>query len=242
MNGGSNDSEATRYGVHATFPAKKNSTDIWKMPKTDPFEKYPDRYEAWFERYPAVYGAELRAVRDLLPEKGCGLEVGVGTGRFATPLGIKLGVEPSVRMAKASKQMDIQVTGGVAENLPIKSDQFDFILMVTTVCFLDNMQQAFQEVWRVLKKQGFLIVGLVDRMSPLGQEYMKHQNKSVFYRDALFYSVDEIVQTMGQQGFRDFLFRQTIFQELARVTLAEPITSGYGKGSFVVIRGRKATS
>jgi len=209
------------------------------MSKTGPFEKHPAQYEAWFKKYPAVYHAELRAVQDLLPENGCGLEVGVGTGRFAAPLGIKLGVEPSATMAETAMQKEIQVAGGVAEALPLKSAQLDFILMVTTVCFLDDLGQAFQEAWRVLKNQGLFLVGLVDRLSPLGQNYLVHKNKSVFYREALFYSVNEILQALEQNGFRDFRFRQTIFQDLPDITSAEPITFGHGRGSFVVISGQK---
>ncbi len=209
------------------------------MPKTDPFEKYPDRYEAWFEKYSTVYNAELKAVRDLLPENGYGLEVGVGSGRFAVPLEIKLGIEPAINMAKSARQSGIQVARGVAEKLPVKSGLLDFVLMITTVCFVDDIHQTFKEAGRVLKEQGFLIVGLVDRISPLGEQYMAHQNESVFYKDALFYSVDEIVQAMGQNGFSNFYFRQTIFGNLAEVPSNEPVIPGHGEGSFVVIRCQK---
>ena len=35
------------------------------------------------------------------------------------------------------------------------------------------------------------------------------------------------------------LFRQTIFQHPAEMRKADPVTPGYGKGSFVVVRGVK---
>ena len=44
---------------------------------------------------------------------------------------------------------------------------------------------------------------------------------------------------MRQAGFTDFMFRQTIFQRLSEIDDKEPVKSGYGEGSFVVIRGRK---
>ena len=209
------------------------------MPKTAPFETYVHRYEAWFRKYPFVYTAELKAVRALVPKGGYGIEVGVGTGRFAARLGIHLGVEPSVQMGKIALQLGIHVAGGVAEALPLDSERFDFVLMVTTVCFLDDIVQAFSECYRVLKKKGFLIVGFVDRTSPLGQIYLTHQNENVFYKDASFYSVDEIIEAMKQTGFRDFDFRQTIFGNLSEVTSDEPVKAGYGEGSFVVVRARK---
>ncbi len=59
------------------------------MPETEPFDTYPDRYDDWFDRHPAAYQSELAVVGELWPEEGVGLEIGVGTGRFAEPLGIR---------------------------------------------------------------------------------------------------------------------------------------------------------
>jgi len=69
-----------------------------RMPKIEPFEMYADKYEEWFERNKIVYESELRAIRKLLPENGAGFEIGAGSARFAVPLGIKAGIEPSSKM------------------------------------------------------------------------------------------------------------------------------------------------
>jgi len=209
------------------------------MPKTSPFDSHMQRYEAWFEKHPHVYAAELKAVGALVLQDGSGIEVGVGTGRFAAPLGCRLGVEPSVKMARIAMRRGIHVVGGVAESLPLGGERFDFILMVTTVCFVDDIYRAFAECYRVLKKNGFLIVGFVDRASPLGQVYLVNQNKNVFYKDASFYTVDEIMGAMTQTGFRDFDFQQTILGNLSDVTSTAPVKAGWGQGAFVVVRGRR---
>jgi len=70
------------------------------MQKVEPFEKYTKEYEEWFERNKLPYLSELQAIKSQLPENGYGLEIGVGSGRFAAPLGIKLGVEPSKKMGE----------------------------------------------------------------------------------------------------------------------------------------------
>jgi hypothetical protein len=44
---------------------------------------------------------------------------------------------------------------------------------------------------------------------------------------------------MHQAGFKDFVFRQTIFRSLSETDDKEPVKPGYGEGSFVVLRGRK---
>ena len=70
------------------------------MPKTESFEKYSDAYDEWFKKNFDLYEAELEAIRQLIPPPGSeGMEVGVGSGKFAAPLGIKIGVEPSEKMA-----------------------------------------------------------------------------------------------------------------------------------------------
>jgi len=209
------------------------------MPKISPFQRYTGQYENWFTEHRWVYEAELRAVKALLPESGRGLEVGVGTGRFADPLGLKTGLEPSVRMREIARHRGIEVLAGVAENLPFGDDKFDLVLMVTTVCFLDDIHKAFREAYRVLANGSFFITGIVDRNSLIGQKYLKHQNESVFYKIATFFSVDEVVKIMRQAGFTDFIFRQTIFRSLSGVNENEPVKPGYGEGSFVAIRGRK---
>ena len=209
------------------------------MAKTSIFQKHFIQYEKWFTENRWVYEAELRAVKALIPEKGKGIEIGVGTGRFAQPLGVKIGVEPSGRMKKIAQKRGIQVLDGVAEELPFSNSEFDFALMVTTVCFVDDIDKSLQEAYRILSQDGFLIIGLVDRNSSVGKIYLSHQNESVFYKDATFFSVDEIIEIMTQIGFRDFDFRQTIFKTLSETTENEPVKHGYGKGSFVVIRATK---
>jgi len=209
------------------------------MPKIEPFEEYPKRYENWFEKNKFAYESELLAVKALIPENGEGIEIGVGSGRFAEPLGIKLGVEPSQEMRRIAEKRGIKVIDGVAEKLPFDDRQFAFALMVTTICFLDNIEAAFKEAYRVLKPKGYLIIGFVDKHSTLGKLYLKHKTKNVFYKLANFYSVDEVVSYLKKTDFKDFTFVQTIFHNLTEIKEIEPIREGYGQGSFVVIGATK---
>ena len=148
------------------------------MPKVEPFEKHRDRYENWFERHRYAYLSELEAVRKLLPKEGKGAEIGVGTGRFAAPLGIKLGVEPSKAMAEIARKRGVEVIEGVAESLPFPDESLDYLLMVTTICFVDDPEKALREAYRVLKPGGALIIGFVDRDSPIGRYYEEHRDES----------------------------------------------------------------
>ena len=202
------------------------------------FDGNVDQYEQWFIDHPLAYVSELHAVRELLPS-GTGIEIGMGTGRFAAPLQIKRGVEPSRAMAEVARKKGLEVVPAVAEKLPFPEQEYDFALMVTTVCFLDDMDLAFQEVRRVLKPGGAFVIGFVDRESALGKAYLQRKDKSLFYKDATFYSVDEILAHLKQASFGQFDSRQTLFQPLDFMEAVDPVRKGHGEGSFVVVRGGK---
>ncbi len=209
------------------------------MVNFEPFENFSQKYDEWFDKNSSVYESELQAVKELLPPSDNSIEVGVGSGRFAVPLGIKLGLDPSKKMGKIAEKRGINFIEGVAESLPFPDLQFDFILMVTTICFLDDVEKAFKEAYRVLKPKGYLVIGFIDAESPMGKLYEKHKNESTFYKNATFYSVKEVVSYMKKARFRDFSFKQTIFQAREELIDIEPVKNGYGEGSFVVVRGVK---
>jgi ubiquinone/menaquinone biosynthesis C-methylase UbiE len=186
-----------------------------------------------------VYESELKAIEEKLPKKGEGLEVGVGSGRFAAPLGIRLGVDPSSKMRELARSRGVAAVDGVAEKLPFDDCRFHFVLMVTTICFLDDIQAAFKETFRVLKPGGHLIVGFIDKYSPVGTSYEQHKNKSLFYKAANFYSVDDVASNLTEAGFKSLEFTQTIFRALSEIKNLDPIKKGYGEGSFVVVKGKR---
>jgi SAM-dependent methyltransferase len=209
------------------------------MPGVNAFNNNVDRYEQWFVDNPLAYVSELRAVRELVPTNSNGIEIGLGTGRFASPLGITRGIEPSRSMAELARKKGIEVVAGVAEHLPFMDNEFGFVLMVTTVCFLDDMDMAFREVRRVLKPGGSFVIGFVDRDSSLGKAYQTGKDKSAFYQHATFYTTKDIVAALQKAGFGSFECRQTLFQPLETMAEVEPVKEGYGQGSFVVVRAEK---
>ncbi len=209
------------------------------MPRIAPFEVHHRRYDDWFVRHAAAYQSELLAVRALLPWRGLGLAIGVGTGRFAAPLGVQVGIDPARAVLDYAEKRDISVVQGIAEALPFSNSSFDYILSVTTICFVDDATAMLTEAYRVLKPGGELVIGFIDRTSDLGQHYLAHQAENVFYREATFYSADEVEQLLRDTGFTEPVWVQTLSKTLDEIDDIEPLRAGYGQGAFVVVKANR---
>jgi len=146
-----------------------------------------EHYEKWFKTNDKLLESELEAIKQLYPPESNGIEIGVGTGIFASQLGIKVGVEPSDEMAKAARKKGIQVIKGRGENLPIASKTYQLALMVTADCFLDEIAKSFLEVYRILVNHGLFIIAFLDRNTPLGLLYEKNKQTSTSYKNASFH-------------------------------------------------------
>lgn len=199
------------------------------------FEEAAIEYDEWFETHKWVYRSEVEAVEKLIPKTGEGVEIGVGTGRFSIPFGIKVGVEPARAMAEIARKRGITVYEAKAEHLPFQDNSFDFALMVTTLCFLEDPFQALKEMKRILKPAGKIVIGMLDEESPPGKLCEEKRKKSKFYRDARFYSVNQVLDWLKKLGFKNLQTVQTIFKNPSEIQSLEPVEEGSGKGLFVVI-------
>ena len=210
------------------------------MPKTQPFDNYSDEYDNWFVKNKYTFQSELNAIKKVMPKCGNGIEIGIGSGIFAEQLGIKEGFEPSEAMRKKAEKRNLIVYTAVAENIPFPDECRDFILMITTICFVDDIYKSFSEAYRILKDNGSLIIGFVDKNSPVGKLYSEHKNESVFYKDATFYETEELYEILKKSGFEIENTYQTVFGKLDDINEVQEVLTGYGEGSFVVIKAKKS--
>lgn len=184
----------------------------WKV-----FEEKTVEYDNWFEKSfgAGAFELESKSIRKLIgkiPKDS--LEIGVGTGRFASSLGITFGIDPSFNMLMYAKKRGIIVVQAVAESLPFRSSAFSHIFMIVTVCFLDNPSKAFAETYRILKSNGKLILGLILADSNWGKFY-EHKKSlgDAFYKHAHFWKKDELLHTLNRAGFEKFGAVSTLFNQ-----------------------------
>jgi len=201
------------------------------------FDSHYEKYDFWYDKYRLAYLSELKALREVIPKSGKGLEIGVGTGRFASPLGITLGIDPSLEMLKIAKSRGVNTRWGAGESLPFWSETFDYVAIIISLCFVGNPSKVLQESLRVLKKNGLIILGIIDKNSFLGKVYQK--KGSIFYKEANFFSVKELTDLLISFGFKQIKHYQTLFKLPGQIKEIQEPQKGFGKGGFVVISGMK---
>ena len=202
------------------------------------FDRYHNKYDAWYDKNKFPYLSELEAIKKVLPKSGKGLEIGVGTGRFAAPLRIAFGIDPARNMLNVAKQRGVDARLGSGECLPFRKSTLDYVAIIITLCFVKDPQKVLTEARRVLKRHGKIIIGIIDKDSFLGKFYQK--KKSVFYKGANFFSVKEVIDLLGIVGFSKFYYYQTVFKLLDEIDSTEKPQKGFGKGGFIVISAKKS--
>ncbi|MGB2601724.1 MAG: class I SAM-dependent methyltransferase [Candidatus Omnitrophota bacterium] len=205
----------------------------------DIFDRYSAKYDAWYDRNKFAYLSELEAVKRFLPKKGKGLEIGVGTGRFAAPLGIEYGIDPSKNMLEIARRRGVNVRKSSGERLPFKKGTFDHVAVIVTLSFVRNPGKVLKEAARVLKRNGIIIIGMIDRDSFLGEYYRR--KKGVFYSKAKLLKVHKVTELLIKAGFGGISYGQTIFFLPGKMRSIHRTRKGSGKGGFVVIKAEKRT-
>jgi ubiquinone/menaquinone biosynthesis C-methylase UbiE len=203
----------------------------------NPFDTLAEEYEAWFIENRILFQSELLALKQVVPVDKTGVEIGIGSGIFAEQLGIRYGIDPSETMLEYARKRGLEVQNGVAEKLPYENESFDFAVFITAVCFVENPELAVKEAHRILKKQGEIIIAILDKETRFGKFLENNKKRSQFYRHARFFSVSEIMELLEKNKFRVTQTVQTL-EDPATQRIETPV-EGYGKGSFVVLKGVK---
>ncbi|MEE0511200.1 MAG: class I SAM-dependent methyltransferase [Peptococcaceae bacterium] len=173
------------------------------------FDKKAPEYDAWYQTQKGalVDALETECAFELFqPAKGMHvLDAGCGTGNFSMKMaalevtvdGIDLS-EPMIAYAKEkaaaspySKQLRFHV--GDLYNLPFPDNTFDAVLSMAAFEFIHDDLRALNEMMRVVKPGGRVLIGTITGNSDWGLEYQTHMPRedSVFHH-ASFKTADDM--------------------------------------------------
>lgn len=131
------------------------------------------------------------------------LEIGCGTGhwtRFFRQKGLKLtAIDLSAKMLEKAEEKNpknVHFERMNVEDLRFRDHSFENIISIATLEFVNDREKAFQEINRVLKPGGVLIVGCLNELSEMGQ----HKKEDELYRTAHFFKPDELKNHLSTFG------------------------------------------
>ncbi len=184
------------------------------------FDEIASEYDVWYQTPLGAYANRLEKelIFELAEQKSgeTVLDIGCGTGNYSIELASMrlevVGIDSSVNMLKIARdkakrrRLDIKFILANAESLPFNDGQFDIVLLVTTFEFLDP-EKAIFEMKRVLKKDGRIVVGVLNRWSLWAFERRTKSllNKTIF-ENARFYSILELKRFFGNMKCKTTLF------------------------------------
>ncbi len=158
-----------------------------------------------------VDNMETRCAFELLkPQIGTKiLDVGCGTGNFSVKLA-KLGCDVTgvdisgemVKIAeKKAKSENLEINFHLMDvcSLNFNDNTFDAVISITALEFFEKPFDAIDEMFRVLKKEGHLLIGTINRNSNWGQKYVKQgAKKGSVFKYANFKTLEDLKQVKPQ--------------------------------------------
>lgn len=152
----------------------------------------------------------------------CALDVGCGDGsltaRLAKGGADVTGLDSDPRMLDAARlRLDVEQTSarllsGDAQALPFETASFDLVTAVTLLCLVPDPDRAVQEIARVLRPGGRLVVGELHRQSYWAAERrVRGWLGSATWKAAHFWNVAELRRLLARSGLKADKVRGAIF-------------------------------
>ena len=136
-------------------------------------------------------------------------------------------------MSNNKKFENVSFKKADASNLPFDNKSFDTIVSITMLEFTDNVKKVLDEIYRVLKPNGNLVLGCLNINSELG----KAKDNDETFRNAHFFSKDEledVLSIFGNAEITECAFLTQTFELLDGTTAQYPV-----EGAFLAAYVRK---
>ena len=140
------------------------------------------------------------------------LEIGCGTGHWTSFFSEKgfiiKAVDNSEAMLEIAQKKNIkntEFTLANAECLPFESQSFSLIIAVAALEFVNNLNKVMHEINRILKHDGFLIIGALNPFSKL----FANKDKSITFSKANFLTKEEWLNLLS--SFGQVTLKETVY-------------------------------
>lgn len=161
-------------------------------------------YDSWYESDEGkfVLTEENNLLEEILKnvDVDFALDAGCGTGEHTRILSKHaksiIGIDISENMLQEAKKKSIQNTSFIEGNIldsHFADNQFDLIISLAMFEFIDDKDKLMDELYRILKPQGLLVIGTIQKGSSYYNLYMSDffQQNTVF-KYATFISKEEL--------------------------------------------------
>ena len=171
------------------------------------FDIEAQKYDSWYDTAQGGFVDETEtalAFQMFTPVAGSALlDAGCGTGNFSLKLaekGVKVtGIDISEEMMSIARVktekagFDVEYKFGNLYELPFEDESFDAVFSMAAFEFIKEPQKAFDELMRVTRKGGTLMIGTINGDSPWGELYQtKDFREKTVFKHADFKSMEDM--------------------------------------------------
>lgn len=219
------------------------------------FDDWPRRYEQWFETPIGglVKRCEWELIENLLqPQAGEKiLDVGCGSGIFTKDILVKgaevVGLDISLPMLNYARD---KLTGfpftpvlGNMLALPFKDEAFDKTVSITALEFIEDAQSAIDELFRVTRRGGTVVVATLNSLSPWAarRDEKTRQGTQHILENAFYRSPQELLALREYPGITETAVHFTKDADPAQAVETEQRgkLSKAGTGAFAAVKWEK---
>jgi len=221
------------------------------------FDQEAENYDKWYETKMGSHVDRVEtdcAFRLFQVKPGMRiLDVGCGSGNFSLKLAHKgaivTGIDVSEKMLaiaaeKANQErVDIKFVQMNSLDLQFPNEHFDAVISMATVEFIPEPQEMIEEMFRVCKRGGPVLVGTINRESDWGRLYQdpEFQKNIPVFEDADFKSPEDLSKIKEDSliGSKECLFLPPDTPESEISQEKERELSASNRGGFFCILWQK---
>lgn len=172
------------------------------------FDKEAIHYDDWYQTKMGKFvdDTETECAFSLFDTKSGThiLDVGCGTGNFSIKMARKgaiiTGIDISEKMLSIAQQkasnenLDIKFLKMDSNQLEFQDEYFDGVVSMAAIEFIPEAKKMIDEMFRVCKKGGYILLGTINRESEWGKLYQdpEFQKSTPVFKSAILRSPNEL--------------------------------------------------